>query len=453
MVTMPAAAAYMLASVAAATALSPSGASIAAPLVVERWAIWEANLTHATTGIANPFLDVELEATFKLVTTAHDNAAPLASPDASPPVPLVALDFAAGTETAVPNSGSSKAKVPDAQALAVQRSHDVPAGASGQSMDFGSDVTTRHVVELPGDKKPFDGGLAGLSAFTISGWIRVDSAAEGDGGNRVLNYCRGGPGIDLVWVNTGGGQLKLAVNEWPDGAHPTSSSGTIPVSSSGEKWPEWRFFAVTYDTAASAGEDNVRWYFGTSKAAAALDTGAYGGSYNQGAVGDPDLPLAFGNFGSGFHANDRLLRGGLYAPKIFGSALSPAEIVATQHRSGCAPTCGANTCGSDGCGGSCGECQPGITTCGTLGGGPRRCHSPTTLTAGGFYDGGDQFKIRFSPPFEGHWSYVVKSNVAALSGHEGTIAVGPAAAGRHGPVESQRTSFVYAVRFFFFHCH
>ena len=140
-----------------------------------------------------------------------------------------------------------------AQALAVQRSHDVPAGASGQSMDFGSDVTTRHVVELPGDKKPFDGGLAGLSAFTISGWIRVDSAAEGDGGNRVLNYCRGGPGIDLVWVNTGGGQLKLAVNEWPDGAHPTSSSGTIPVSSSGEKWPEWRFFAVTYDTARVAG--------------------------------------------------------------------------------------------------------------------------------------------------------------------------------------------------------
>ena len=58
----------------------------------------------------------------------------------------MALDFAAGTETAVPNSGSSKAKVPDAQALAVQRSHDVPAGASGQSMDFGSDVTTRSDV-------------------------------------------------------------------------------------------------------------------------------------------------------------------------------------------------------------------------------------------------------------------------------------------------------------------
>lgn len=39
---------------------------------------------------------------------------------------------------------------------------------------------------------------------------------------------------------------------------------------------------------------------------------------------------------------------------------------------------------------------------------------------------------------------MVTSNVAALSGHEGVIQVTAAAAGRHGPVESQRTRFVHA---------
>ena len=155
---------------------------------------------------------------------------------------------------------------------------------------------------------------------------------------------------------------------------------------------------MTYD--ATAATENVRWYFGTSQAAAKLDTGALYTNYSRGAVGDPHLPLAFGNFGSGFHANDRLLRGGLFAPKIFSRALSLPEIVQTQHRSGCRPTCGDASCGSDGCGGSCGQCSDGVT-CGNLGGGPRRCQSPTTLSVEGFYDGGNDFKIRFSPPYEG----------------------------------------------------
>lgn len=361
-----------------------------------RWAVWEANLTHSTAAIGNPFLDVQLEATFKLAS-ALSNEAPPAPPKTQPPEPLVALEFGAGTETAVPNHGTSKASAPSAEIIAAHRSRDVPAGGDGSSMDFGSDVAARHVVELPGDKKPFEGGLAGLATFTISGWLRVDAAGEGDGGNRVVNYCKGGPGIDLVWVNTGGGQLKLAVNEWPDGAHPVSSRGSIPVSA-GNKWPEWHFFAVTYDAALAS--NNVRWYFGTSRDAATLDAGAANSNYSRGVVGDPHLPLAFGNFGSGFHANDRLLRGRLFDPKVFGSALSIEEIVATQNRSGCRPTCGAASCGSDGCGGSCGVCGVGVS-CGNLGGGPRRCQSPTTLTAEGFYDGNDNFKIRFSPPYEG----------------------------------------------------
>lgn len=60
---------------------------------------------------------------------------------------------------------------------------------------MGADVVTRHVVEIPADKQPFHGGLAGLAAFTITGWINVRDAAMGAGGDRVLNYCSGGGGI------------------------------------------------------------------------------------------------------------------------------------------------------------------------------------------------------------------------------------------------------------------
>lgn len=162
---------------------------------------------------------------------------------------------------------------------------------------MGGDVTARHVVELPGDKKPFKGGLAGLSAFTISGWLKVHSPVEGPGGDRVVNYCGGAGGIDLVWDSEGGGRLKLAVNEWPDGTHPQSSDGSMPVDNVHE-WPHWRFFAVTYNanakgsntthssssgsTTESSG-NNVQFYFGTSKDAATLDAGAINtGSYNRG---------------------------------------------------------------------------------------------------------------------------------------------------------------------------
>jgi hypothetical protein len=81
-------------------------------------------------------------------------------------------------------------------------------------MDFGASVDQRHVVELPGDK-PFPGhgkgALAGLRAFTLAGWISVRGGAMGPGGDRVINYCNGGGGIDLVWDSGGGGRLKLAV--------------------------------------------------------------------------------------------------------------------------------------------------------------------------------------------------------------------------------------------------
>jgi hypothetical protein len=409
---------------------------------VEQWGQWELNLTGPADG--NPFLDVELNATFALQAVAEE-AFILPLGDGAPPVPLVAFDFEHGGDAQhVSNTGSSKSSCPTAQMIDASRSVDIPPGSSGHSVDFGTDVTDRHVMELPGNKEPFNGGLAGLSAFTISGWLKVhDSNDMGDGGNRVVNYCNGGGGIDLIWDAGGGGRLKLAVNEWPDGDKPQSSDGSVPPAP--EVWPKWRFFAATYDTKASPSSSSVQFYFGTSKDAATLDTGAANAkNYTRGAVRDPKLPLAFGNFGSGFKANDRLFRGVVFQPQIFARVLTAAEVVAVQHRSGCAPDCSTARCGSDGCGGSCGACT-GSKVCTNLGGGDKRCQMPSTVVVPGFYDGDGVYRIRFSPPAVGKWTYSTHSTHAALDGKAGSFTVVTTTDPmNHGPVESDRYKLVYA---------
>ena len=239
-------------------------------LSVERWGQWELNLTGPSDG--NPFIDIEFNATFSLAT--GDSSLELGSP----PTPLVAFDFEKGGDTThAVNEGTSKSVSPLGQLIAVPKSGDAPAGLSGECLDLGVDVTKRHVLEVPGDKQIFAGGVAGLSALTITGWLKVTGSAMGDGGNRVVNYCNGGGGVDLVWDSEYGGRLKLAINEWPDGQHPHSSNGSMPLDDG--KYPGWRFFAVTYDASADVSGNNVEWYFGDSIKAATLDQGAGSGSY------------------------------------------------------------------------------------------------------------------------------------------------------------------------------
>ena len=148
----------------------------------------------------------------------------------------------------------------------------------------------------------------------------------------------------------------------------------------------------------------------------------------------------------GYHANDRMLRGLLYQPRVFASALDLGDIVAVQNRSGCAPACHDSTCGSDGCGGSCGSCT-GAKVCSNMNGPgtPKVCEMPTTgITAGGFYDGNGKYKVRFSPPYEGKWTYTTRSNVPALDGKTGAFESTAPSAGSHGPVSSQGYSLVHA---------
>ncbi|KQN75201.1 DUF5060 domain-containing protein [Devosia sp. Leaf64] len=68
----------------------------------------------------------------------------------------------------------------------------------------------------------------------------------------------------------------------------------------------------------------------------------------------------------------------------------------------------------------------------------------TVLKVPGFYDGDGVYRLRFMPQVEGVWQYQTSSNVAALDGVEGSVNVGPAKPGDHGPVRAVGEHFRYA---------
>lgn len=59
----------------------------------------------------------------------------------------------------------------------------------------------------------------------------------------------------------------------------------------------------------------------------------------------------------------------------------------------------------------------------------------------GFYDGDGKYKIRFSPPSIGRWSYVTSSNVAQLAGVAGAFDACEPSADNHGPVRTHDKFF------------
>jgi len=63
----------------------------------------------------------------------------------------------------------------------------------------------------------------------------------------------------------------------------------------------------------------------------------------------------------------------------------------------------------------------------------------------GFYDGNGRYLIRLLPDAVGTWSYTTSSNAPSLDRQSGTIDVGPAKPGHHGPVRvDRRHHFRYA---------
>lgn len=65
--------------------------------------------------------------------------------------------------------------------------------------------------------------------------------------------------------------------------------------------------------------------------------------------------------------------------------------------------------------------------------------SGNILKVPGFYDGAGQFKIRFSPPEVGIWSYYTVSNAPDLEGISGRISCTPATDSNHGPLRIVNT--------------
>ncbi len=62
-----------------------------------------------------------------------------------------------------------------------------------------------------------------------------------------------------------------------------------------------------------------------------------------------------------------------------------------------------------------------------------------TIVVPGFWDGGDTYRIRFSPPTTGQWNYETKSATPDLNGKTGTFTVAAPSAGNHGPVQIFKT--------------
>jgi hypothetical protein len=69
----------------------------------------------------------------------------------------------------------------------------------------------------------------------------------------------------------------------------------------------------------------------------------------------------------------------------------------------------------------------------------------TSILVTGFYDGNNNFKIRFMPEKTGTWQYVTRSNIKQLSNKKGSFECVPATANNHGIVRVSDTyNFKYA---------
>ncbi len=60
----------------------------------------------------------------------------------------------------------------------------------------------------------------------------------------------------------------------------------------------------------------------------------------------------------------------------------------------------------------------------------------------GFYDGSGKFKVRFSPPSVGRWTYQTESNLDTLSGRTGELTAVPPTDDNHGPIRVFKTFYL-----------
>ena len=68
----------------------------------------------------------------------------------------------------------------------------------------------------------------------------------------------------------------------------------------------------------------------------------------------------------------------------------------------------------------------------------------SSLLVSGFFDGGTDYRIRFSPPEEGKWTFTTASTEPALDHQHGELFALPPAKGDHGPVASRGFGLYHA---------
>ena len=66
----------------------------------------------------------------------------------------------------------------------------------------------------------------------------------------------------------------------------------------------------------------------------------------------------------------------------------------------------------------------------------------TQITVPGFYDGKGQYRIRFSPPATGLWTYVTTSTMRQLNGRSGALTATASSGDNHGPIEIFKTHYL-----------
>jgi len=69
----------------------------------------------------------------------------------------------------------------------------------------------------------------------------------------------------------------------------------------------------------------------------------------------------------------------------------------------------------------------------------------SSIKVPGFYDGDGSYRIRFSPPSQGDWTWLTSSNTPELSGWEGTFRCLPPGENNHGPLEVVNTCYLQYV--------
>lgn len=296
-------------------------------------------------------------AAFKEKAAAEEKARAAAPPDpaaAKPPLApplLVELLFRENVGNSTANTGASCGAYISASVTTPRPTWNASAPPNGgpSSLDFGM-LPGPHAIDVSAPAGLEH--LKNLKSFTITGWLNWSEGKEAAGdkvagaGQRILSWLAPGKdGVELVLRSDG--SLQLGVNQPADASAARSKPAQISLLDLKAADPaaalrgNWRFFAVTYDSTASA--QQAKFYMGTQQKDA-VDAGA--ADCARGGVGPKVAPgLAVGHIPPMLRpaAPDRGFRGMIDEIRVYGSAhdgsgaLALPEIIKAQNREVAAP--------------------------------------------------------------------------------------------------------------------